>query len=158
MNRNIFLTDLSKLLTFMTEEEREAFLAPYLLEEKKMTSLCVMGGIFSEGIDLPGTALDGAIIVGTGLPQVNVFQKTLEKSYDKAFGDGFQYAYRIPGMQKVAQAAGRVIRTETDRGLVLLMDFRYFHREGLDLCPPHWQIRDGNPREMMTRFWQEREF
>ena len=93
-------------------------ISPYLLGS-------LLGGIFAEGIDLPGDALDGVVIVGVGLPQVNLFQETLRAYYERTFGDGFLYAYMLPGMQKVAQAVGRVIRTETDRGVVLLLYFLY---------------------------------
>ena len=139
----------------MTQEEREAFLSAYRDDPSPLTSLCVMGGIFSEGIDLPGSALDGVMIVGVGLPQVNLFQETLKKSYDETLGNGFHYAYRIPGMQKVAQAAGRVIRTETDRGVVLLLDDRYGQPEYARLCPPHWRIFYGSAEERMKKFWNE---
>lgn len=139
----------------MSPEEREAFLSAYRDDPAPLTSLCVMGGIFSEGIDLPGAALDGVMIVGVGLPQVNLFQETLKESYDGIFGSGFHYAYRIPGMQKVAQAAGRVIRTEADRGVVLLLDDRYGQPEYARLCPPHWRVLYGNAEERMRRFWRE---
>lgn len=137
----------------MTIAEREAFVAAYLEDPSPITSLCVMGGVFSEGIDLPGEALDGVMIVGVGLPQVNLFQESLKEHYEATRGNGFHYAYQIPGMQKVAQAAGRVIRTESDRGIVLLMDDRYGHAEYARLCPPHWRVEHGNTVERMRRFW-----
>lgn len=139
----------------MSPEEREEFLSAYRDDPSPLTSLCVMGGIFSEGIDLPGAALDGVMIVGVGLPQVNLFQETLKQSYDETLGNGFHYAYRIPGMQKVAQAAGRVIRTETDRGIVLLLDDRYGQPDYARLCPAHWRVLYGNAEERMRRFWNK---
>lgn len=137
----------------MTDEARQAFLAPYVAGGKPVLSLCVLGGIFAEGIDLPGEALDGVIIVGVGLPQVNLFQETLRDYYDRTLGDGFRYAYMIPGMQKVAQAVGRVIRTETDRGAALLLDDRYQQPAYRRLCPAHWDIRTGNAAAVLRRFW-----
>ncbi len=138
----------------MSDEERRAFLAPYVPGGDAVLSLCVLGGVFSEGIDLPGDALDGVVIVGVGLPQVNLFQDTLRAYYDRTLGDGFLYAYMIPGMQKVAQAVGRVIRTETDRGVAILLDDRYRQTAYRRLCPPHWIIRrDGE--DALKNFWQE---
>ena len=139
----------------MTDAEREAFLAPYKEGNSPVLSLCVMGGVFSEGIDLPGHALDGAVIVGTGLPQVNIFTQALRDYYDKAGENGFLYAYQIPGMQKATQAAGRVIRTETDRGVVLLLDDRYFLPEYVCLCPAHWYMRSGKLSDLLSAFSHE---
>ena len=140
----------------MGQAERDAFLTPYLRGREPVLSLCVLGGIFAEGIDLPGTALDGVMVVGVGLPQVNLFQETLRAYYQEKLGQGFAYAYRIPGMQKVAQAVGRVIRTETDRGVALLLDDRYLQREYRQLCPEHWTLRRGNPQTLLKAFWREK--
>ncbi len=139
----------------MTEEERAAFLAPYVSGGDAVLSLCVLGGIFAEGIDLPGDALDGVVIVGVGLPQVNLFQETLRDYYERTFGDGFLYAYMLPGMQKVAQAVGRVIRTEDDRGVAILLDDRYRQGAYRRLCPVHWHIRRGSAEQELNRFWLE---
>lgn len=136
----------------MTDEERRAFLAPYQPGGAPVLSLCVLGGVFAEGIDLPGEALDGVAIVGVGLPQVSLIQDTLRAHYDETLGDGFLYAYMIPGMQKVAQAVGRVIRTERDRGVALLLDDRYGMASYRRLCPEHWQITQGGP-EAIRDFW-----
>ncbi len=125
----------------MTDEERQAFLAPYRPGGEPILSLCVLGGIFAEGIDLPGDALDGVVIVGVGLPQVNLFQETLRDYYEETLQNGFLYAYMIPGMQKVAQAVGRVIRTESDRGVAILLDDRYRQLGYRRLMPAHWQVR-----------------
>ncbi len=141
----------------MSDEERRAFLAPYTPDGPSTISLCVLGGIFAEGIDLPGDALDGVAIVGVGLPQVNLFQETLRAYYERTFGDGFLYAYMLPGMQKVAQAVGRVIRTETDRGVALLLDDRYRQTAYKRLCPEHWAIRRGDAAMEMQRFWAKEE-
>lgn len=139
----------------MTQEERDAFLARFTPDAPPVLGLCVLGGLFSEGIDLPGAALDGAAIVGVGLPQVNLFTETLRAWYEAHLGAGFLYAYQIPGMQKAAQAAGRVIRTETDRGAVLLLDDRFREESYLRLCPPHWRIRTGETEKILRAFWQE---
>ena len=123
----------------MTEEEREEFLKAF--EEKGEQSLigfCVMGGIFGEGIDLKGERLIGAIIVGTGLPQVCAERELLKDYYDNRGQDGFAYAYRIPGMNKVLQSAGRVIRTREDRGVILLLDERFCEREYQGMFPREW--------------------
>lgn len=139
----------------MTQEARAAFLAPYRADGAPVMSLCVMGGIFAEGIDLPGRALDGVIIVGVGLPQVGLTQETLRECYEARLGHGFRYAYQIPGMQKVAQAVGRVIRTETDRGVALLLDDRYQQADYRRLMPPHWQVRHGDVEKRMDEFWRQ---
>ena len=88
-----------------------------------------MGGIFAEGIDLAGEQLIGAIVVGTGLPQVAGEKELLRRYYDRIGKDGFAYAYRFPGLNKVLQAAGRVIRTPEDTGLILLLDDRFWSRD-----------------------------
>ena len=135
----------------MTEEERRAFLAPYRPGGEPMLSLCVLGGIFAEGIDLPGDALDGVVIVGVGLPQVNLFQEVLREHYEETLQSGFLYAYMIPGMQKVAQAVGRVIRTENDRGVAILLDDRYRQGGYRRLMPAHWQVRQEAD---LQEFWR----
>ena len=142
----------------MTDGERAEFLAPYQSGSRDPAlSLCVLGGVFAEGIDLPGDALDGVVIVGVGLPQVNLFQETLRDYYDRTMEAGFLYAYMLPGMQKVAQAVGRVIRTETDRGVALLLDDRYRQGAYRRLCPEHWQIHAASDvrhaEAAMRRFW-----
>lgn len=138
----------------MTQASREAFLAPYRADGAPVMSLCVMGGIFAEGIDLPGRALDGVLIVGVGLPQVGLMQETLRESYEARLGHGFRYAYQIPGMQKVAQAVGRVIRTETDRGVAILLDDRYRQGDYRSLLPPHWRVCRGDAEALLRDFWQ----
>ena len=145
--------------TGMSDEERAAFLAPYVSGGDPALSLCVLGGVFAEGVDLPGDALDGVAIVGVGLPQVNLFQETLRAYYERTLGDGFLYAYMLPGMQKVAQAVGRVIRTETDRGVALLLDDRYRQGAYRRLCPEHWQVNPEcgirNAELKVRRFWEQ---
>lgn len=126
----------------LDETEREAFLANFQESPSEtMVAFCVLGGIFSEGIDLVGERLSGAIVVGVGLPQVNHEQELIKEYYDEKKNAGFSYAYQLPGMNKVIQAAGRVIRTMTDRGIVLLLDQRYTNPHYSQLLPPNWQDR-----------------
>ena len=133
----------------MTDEDRELFLARFTLDSEPLLGLAVLGGVFAEGIDLPGERLLGVMVVGVGLPMVCLEQEVLRRHYEETLGAGFAYAYRYPGMHKVLQAAGRVIRSETDRGVVLLIDSRYFSSDTLSLCPPHWRFE----RETVSSFW-----
>ena len=124
----------------MTEEEREAFLKEFEKERNhSLVGFCVMGGIFSEGIDLTEDRLIGALIIGTGLPQVCREREIVKEYFDKKGMDGFAYAYQYPGMNKVLQAAGRVIRTESDRGMILLMDDRFATISYQRLFPREWE-------------------
>ncbi|MBR1684345.1 MAG: ATP-dependent DNA helicase, partial [Clostridia bacterium] len=134
-------------------EARDAFLAPYLSGDMPVLSFCVLGGVFAEGIDLPGDCLDGVLIAGVGLPMVCQEQNALSDWYEKQYGDGFLYAYILPGLQKVAQAAGRVIRSETDRGVVWLADDRFLNVPYVHLLPRHWEIRRGVPGQRLERFY-----
>lgn len=121
----------------MKEEEREAFLTAF--EEQEVVGFCTMGGIFSEGIDLTGERLIGAIIVGTGLPMVCNEREILRQYFDRQEGSGFEYAYLYPGMNKVLQAAGRVIRTASDKGIILLLDERFLNSGSRQLFPREWE-------------------
>lgn len=126
----------------MDEDARTRFLAAFTEDESPKLGLCVLGGLFSEGVDLPGDQLIGAVIVGVGLPTPSLRLRTLQAFYEERFGDGFLYAWMIPAMQKVLQAGGRVIRTERDKGLVLLLDDRYFDNRYTRLLPPEWRLTD----------------
>lgn len=145
----------------MKEEEREEFLAGFHRVGRHLIGFCVMGGIFSEGIDLMGESLIGAVIVGTGLPQVSNEREILKKYYEKKENRGFDYAYRFPGMNKVLQAAGRVIRTDADEGVILLLDERFGQREYQQLFPGDWRNWESCTRntvqEKLKTFWKERE-
>jgi len=122
----------------MKEEEREEFLNKFIDEPKEtLVSFVVMGGIFSEGIDLKGERLTGAIIVGVGLPKICLERNIIRDYFDDKNGLGYEYAYMYPGMNKVLQAAGRVIRTETDKGIVVLIDERFAYKSYKDIFPPH---------------------
>ena len=120
---------------------------------------CVMGGIFGEGIDLKGNRLIGAVIVGTGLPQICNEREILKQYYDRKDMDGFSYAYQYPGMNKVMQAAGRVIRTDEDRGVILLLDERFCQLQYQSIFPREWvdhqicTLRDTE--EKLRNFWEE---
>ena len=118
----------------------------------------VLGGVFGEGVDLAGSRLIGCAIVGVGLPQVSPRQEMLRRYFEEKDGSGFDYAYRFPGMNKVLQAAGRVIRTETDRGVVLLLDDRFTQEGYRRLFPRHWahiQYLSGTDslRRALDDFW-----
>ncbi len=129
----------------MTEFARLDFLSQFReAPEESLLALIVMGGVFAEGIDLPGDLLTGAFIVGTGVPQLSFKNDALASVYEQRFGPGmgYRYAYLYPGVTRVLQAAGRVIRTETDRGLVELIDSRWFDREHRALLPPHWRLSE----------------
>ena len=139
----------------MDEDARLLFIGNFH-DSTQTLGLCVMGGVFAEGIDLPGDRLIGAAIVGLGLPSPCVELACLNDFYRDKFGDGFLYASLLPGIQKVAQAAGRVIRTEEDRGVVLLLDDRYARDDVIRLCPPHWRIRQGSVKASMDIFYDRK--
>ncbi len=143
---------------YMSEEAREIFLEGF--EEERNISLmgfCVMGGIFSEGIDLSEDKLIGAAIIGTGLPQVCRERELLKEYFDKKDMRGFDYAYVYPGMNKVQQSAGRVIRTEEDRGIILLLDDRFQEKRYKETFPREWEgyqmCNIKNVKEKIQKFW-----
>ncbi len=128
-------------------------------EEKCLLGFCVLGGIFSEGIDLKNDCLIGAVIVGTGLPQVCNEREILKNYFDGAGENGFDYAYRYPGMNKVLQAAGRVIRTAEDVGVVALLDERFLTRSYRQMFPKEWNefetVTADRVAKRVERFWDE---
>ena len=126
----------------MEGDEQIAFLEAFEKQKGPKLGLCVLGGLYSEGIDLPGERLIGAAVIGMGLPVPTARLNAVRSCYQRHFGDGFAYACRIPGMQKVLQAAGRVVRSESDRGIVLLMDDRYYDPAYVALLPTSWQLYD----------------
>ncbi|MCR5403048.1 MAG: ATP-dependent DNA helicase [Butyrivibrio sp.] len=170
-------TDDTELLiqsSFMTEEARESFLDRFsagndidlsglihmdieITEDKSVLGFCVMGGIFSEGIDLKNDSLIGVIIVGTGIPMVCNEREILRNYFDEKGVDGFDYAYRYPGMNKVLQAAGRVIRTESDLGVALLLDDRFLGYGYKSLFPREWKgyktVTTNSVKNDITRFY-----
>lgn len=165
----------------MKEEERQEFLrrfegnrnAPYIFdsidadiefeeeddEARSLIGFCVMGGIFSEGIDLTHESLIGAIIVGTGLPQVCLEREIMKETFDSEDINGYDYAYKYPGMNKVLQAAGRVIRTEEDVGVVVLLDERFLQYAYVRMFPREWEdykrVRIDTVLPAVEKFWDE---
>lgn len=159
----------------MSEEKKEAFLDRFVcnndidlteaisfdieIEEKTLIGFCVMGGLFAEGIDLKKDALIGAIIVGTGLPQVCNENEILKNYFDEKGQNGFDYAYRFPGMNKVLQAAGRVIRTHEDIGVVALLDDRFLERSYQKMFPREWEhfeiVDINHVGKRVGRFWDQ---
>lgn len=141
----------------MDERAREEFLEEFQEREKTLIGFCVMGGVFSEGIDLMGKRLIGVAIVGTGIPQISHEREILKEFYDKKGENGFDYAYRFPGMNKVLQAAGRVIRTQEDVGCILLLDERFSEGEYQRLFPLEWEDRKRctlhNVEGFLKTFW-----
>lgn len=124
----------------MTERAREEFLSAFETPHSQgLVGFCVMGGIFGEGIDLREERLIGAVVIGTGLPQVCSERELLKEFYDRRGEDGFFYAYLCPGMNKVLQSAGRVIRTDADEGVILLVDERFAKRRYLEMFPAEWE-------------------
>lgn len=157
----------------MSETEREEFLARFEsnaafdlgkdihmeieTEEKILIGFCVMGGIFSEGIDLKRDSLIGVIVVGTGLPQVCHEREIYKRYFDERGENGFDYAYRYPGMNKVLQAAGRVIRTADDVGIIALLDERFLQHAYKRMFPREWEsceiVTRNSIARKIERFW-----
>ncbi len=163
----------------MTEEEKEEFLSRFrytgtgegelreliraeieVVGDRSLAGFCVLGGLFSEGIDLTEESLIGAVIVGTGLPMVCTEREILRDYFDETGRDGFDYAFRVPGMNKVLQAAGRVIRTERDTGIVALLDERFKYGEYTRMFPAEWKniklLKPGDA-EPVRRFWSDQQ-
>ena len=147
----------------MTEAEREQFLDRFRVEQAEntgCTGFCVTGGVFSEGIDLKNESLIGCIIVGTGIPQICTERRLLKDYYDEKDGNGYNYAYTYPGMNKVLQAAGRVIRTMDDVGVIVLLDERFSRSEYVRLFPEEWADYKLCSRRdvgaMVAEFWGNR--
>lgn len=167
-------TDILAQKSFMTEEAREDFLGRFsegnnldlseiihmdmeVVEDKNVLGFCVMGGIFSEGIDLKYDSLIGVIVVGTGIPMVCNEREVIRNYFDKKGLDGFDYAYKYPGMNKVLQAAGRVIRTSEDIGVVALLDDRFLQSGYRALFPREWKgyktVLSNSVNNEISRFW-----
>jgi DNA excision repair protein ERCC-2 len=121
-----------------TTKEREDVINLFNKNDKTQIALFVMGGMFSEGIDYIGDMLSGVIIVGTGLPMYGGYNNIIKGHFDNKFNNGFDYAYTYPGFNKVIQAVGRVIRTETDRGIAILIDDRFSTNKYQQLYPNEW--------------------
>ena len=146
---------------YMSEQSRESFLARFEQSSKEgsLIGFCVLGGIFSEGIDLKNDSLIGAVIVGTGFPLVCNEREILKRYFDGQGDNGFDFAYRYPGMNKVLQAAGRVIRTVEDKGIVALLDERFLTTSYLRLFPREWKDYEKTCLEtieaQVDHFWKK---
>ena len=140
----------------MDEEKRADFIGAFTRDEQPLLALCVLGGIFAEGIDLPGRALIGVCVVGVGLPQIGPEREAIREQAESSGHKGFDIAYRYPGMHKVLQAAGRLIRSDSDRGVLLLCDDRYGQPGYFNLLPPHYRViraRGGEIEGHIKEFW-----
>ena len=145
----------------MTATEKKDFLSEFSKDDKSyLVAFCVMGGIYSEGIDLAGDSLIGAVIVGIGMPGLSYEREAIASYYDEKYEEGKQFAYIYPGMNRVLQAAGRVIRREDDRGVIVLVDDRFDDPIYKKIIPSLWRgmefIKD--PKELRARldeFWRE---
>ena len=145
----------------MTEVEREDFLLEFdKIRDKSLVAFCTMGGIFSEGIDLVGGKLIGVIVMGAGLPQIGSERKMMQDFFDEQDKNGFEYAYLYPGMNKVIQAAGRLIRTSEDVGVIALLDERFRFSSYKKNFPREWADAKGcnlsNVSLYLTNFWAEK--
>ena len=147
--------------SYMSEEDREGFLQNFCEGPKStLVAFAVMGGLFSEGIDLTHDRLIGSIIVGVGLPQVSLERNIISDYFKKKNGKGFEYSYIYPGMNKVMQSAGRVIRTEEDKGVVLLIDERFRYSSYFRLLPREWKGISSvsgkeNIKYVLDKFWNK---
>ncbi len=146
----------------MTQQDKEVFLQSFKDDKKTRIAFCVLGGSFSEGIDLPGGKLIGVITVGTGLPGLSNENNMIRDYYEEKCGMGYDYAYTYPGFNSVLQAVGRVIRTENDRGIAVLIDDRYSEPKYKSLFPKEWKGAKfaGNAQslaEIARIFWKRGE-
>ncbi|QCH27903.1 ATP-dependent DNA helicase [Clostridium tyrobutyricum] len=145
----------------MSESEREKFLNDFKEDSKEsFISFAVLGGLFSEGIDLKGDKLIGSIIVGVGLPKISFERDIIMDFFNKKNGLGYEYSYMYPGMNKILQAAGRVIRTESDRGVILLIDKRFMTVKYKKLFPREWYPNyiidcEHDIESILKVFWDE---
>lgn len=142
----------------MGQNGREDFLSRFVDDGRLRVGFCVLGGSFSEGVDLPGGRLIGTVVVGVGLPGLSSERNILREYYDEEGMSGYDYAYTYPGMNRVLQAVGRVIRREDDRGVAVLIDDRWQEDRFRRLFPTHWNgIRyAGTPKELaniVSEFW-----
>ncbi|MDE6433604.1 MAG: ATP-dependent DNA helicase [Lachnospiraceae bacterium] len=141
----------------LSEKEREEFLERFCRSGQPVLGFCILGGIFSEGIDLVGECLIGAAVIGTGLPMVCNEREIQQSFFENREGNGFEYAYLYPGMNKVQQAAGRVVRTMEDKGVILLLDDRFVTKQVVDTFPAEWEdyqvVRLDTVEQALRRFW-----
>lgn len=147
--------------TSMTELEREVYLSNFETKPKKtLVSFNVISGIFSEGIDFKGDMLVGAIIVGVGLPMICLERNVIKDHFQAKNGYGFDFSYTFPGLNRVVQAAGRVIRTDNDRGIIMLIDDRFGTHKYKSLFPKEWSnhysVKNAETtKNIVDRFWKQ---
>jgi DNA excision repair protein ERCC-2 len=146
----------------MDDESRAEFLDHLAVPEADsdgVTAFCVLGGVFAEGIDLPGRRIDGAIITGVALPAVSLDREIIKDYFEETTGHGFLYAYVYPGMNRIIQAGGRVIRSETDRGVIILAGRRLsqqpYRRILEEVWPDAVECRDSAALTSMVREFRE---
>jgi DNA excision repair protein ERCC-2 len=143
-----------------SEAERSSFLSEFFNKQDRL-GFVILGGIFAEGIDYVGDALIGAIVVGVGLPQANSEQQLISADFESQHLNGFDYAYRFPGLIRVLQSAGRVIRSDTDKGVIVLLDRRFQQIDTIRHLPSHWQINHCQQLEglqnSLNTFWDSTE-
>ena len=141
----------------MEEERRTKWLRRLGDQENPVVLGAVLGGIFAEGIDLPSGALDGVIIVGPGFPPIGLERDLLREFYESRYGRGFLYASLVPGMTRVVQAAGRLVRGPEDRGVVMLLGQRFLRRDIRALLPEDWRVSvEPSPVAAIEAFFSER--
>jgi DNA excision repair protein ERCC-2 len=145
----------------MPDHLRSALLEKLTEPQKRHLVLAVQGGVFAEGVDYPGELAVGAIIVGPGLPKVSFEQELMRQFYEDAYSKGFEYAYLYPGMNRVVQSAGRIVRSETDRGVIVLLDKRFGYENYSRLLPRDWyesspaELTVHGFRESLIEFWAQ---
>ena len=145
----------------MSEWEKDSYIAAFEPEpQKTLVGFCVLGGVFAEGIDLAGKRLIGTVIVGVGLPRVSLERDLLAQYYINKDEDGYMYSYVYPGMTRILQAVGRVIRTECDNGVAILLDDRFAEPRYKMLFPEHWRHakfceHTRTLEKLLSRFWEE---
>ncbi|WP_226002475.1 ATP-dependent DNA helicase [Paenibacillus sp. BJ-4] len=143
----------------MTEPERDRFLEAFQPgQERTLLGFAVLGGVFAEGIDLPGDRLNGVVVVGVGLPQIGAERDVLREYFSEQGRNGFNYAYVYPGMNKVLQAGGRLIRTEQDEGLLVLVDDRFAKEPYASLLPEEWRSYRWVELAGLGKEWTDYEF
>lgn len=135
----------------MSDSNKQKFISSFE-SNNNILALCVMGGSFAEGIDLPDNLLYGVIIIGVGLQKPDVKSELLKEYFDKKYNLGYEFAYLYPAIHKILQASGRVIRSETDRGIVMLIDKRYYTKRYTNLLPKEWRFVDNNYINAINEF------
>jgi len=146
----------------MDEAARESFLERFSsANEETLVGFAVMGGVFGEGIDLVGERLIGVVVVGVGVPQLGLERDLIKEYFEREMQSGYAYAYQYPGFNRVLQATGRVIRTDTDQGVIVLIDERFTHSHYRQLYPSHWRgyqvVKNTQEiKDKLLHFWSQK--